>query len=470
MGQLRELREGLNGMRTRLIGLIAGLAVLSPSLASAQTRVVVLDFKGPNAKQVQGAVETVLEDHDIEVVPAKRAVTTAHRSGADLDSESGRVRVAKKLKLRAFIRGRTKTVKKKIQLELVVLAGSDGMPAGEFNTAQAKSALNKDVQAHLWAAIGGALTGSAAAGGAGPENEFVEETAPAAKPAKGTAKHAAVVAPIEKQPESESAEATPQANDEEAAPEHAEPEEVTTAERPSPLDINLGVRFGTRKFGYNDSLPGLRGYDLGLSPSLGLRAHWYPAAHFTDGVLANIGLDLRGEFMVGVSSKNSSGQKFSTSSHQFGVGLRGRLPLNKLELGLVAGWGQHAFSLENADNVDPGVPDVNYNFIRTAVDAHYQFIPWFSMEARFGYLFCLSLGELGEKAWFPHATGNGVEAEIAAQAGSRKLAGEVSFSVQRYFMSLNPDPADSSVVEDGRVAGGALDVYLSFRLGLIYRM
>jgi hypothetical protein len=97
-------------------------------------------------------------------------------------------------------------------------------------------------------------------------------------------------------------------------------------------------------------------------------------------------------------------------------------------------------------------------------------MPWLGMEAKFSYLIGLSLGELGGKAWFPHGTGDGVEAEIAAQAGSRKLAGEVSFSVQRYFMSLNPDPADSSVVMDGRVAGGALDVYLSFRLGVIYRM
>jgi hypothetical protein len=454
-------------MRTRLIGLIAGLAVLSPSLVSAQTRVVVLEFKGPNAKQVQGAVESVLEDHDIELVPAKRATTTAHRSGADLDSESGRVRVAKKLKLRAFIEGRTKTVKKKIQLELVVLGGSDGMPAGEFKTAQAKAALNKDVQAHLWAAIGDALSGNAPAAGVGPENEFVEETAPAAKPGK----HAAVVAaPVAKEPAPERAEAGAQTNDEETAPEHAEPEEPGSDQRPSPLDINLGVRFGTRSFGYNDALPGLRNYDLGLSPSLGLRAHWYPAAHFTDGALANIGLDLRGEFMVGVTSKNTTGQKFSTSSHAFGLGVRGRLPLNKLELGLVAGWGQHAFSLANADKVDPGVPDVNYNFIRAGVDGHYQLLPWFGVEAKFSYLIGLSLGELGEKAWFPHGTGDAVEAEIGLQAGSRRLLGEVSFSWQRYFMSLNPDPSDSSVVVDGRVAGGALDVYLSFRLGIIYRM
>jgi hypothetical protein len=468
MGQLGRLREGLNEMRTRVIGLIAGLAVISPNLVSAQTRVVVREFKGPNAKQVQGAVESVLEDHDIELVPAKRATTTAHRTGADLDSESGRVRVAKKLKVRAFIEGRTKTVKKKIQLELVVLGGSDGMPAGEFKTAQAKSALNKDVKAHLWAAISDALTGTAPASSAGPENEFVEETAPAAKPGKATAKHAAVVqAPIEKEPDQETAEAAPQPKDEEAS---AEQEEAGSGQRPSPLDVNLGLRLGTRSFGYNDSLPGLRGYDLGLSPSLGLRAHWYPVAHFSDGVLANIGLDLRGEFMVGVTSKNTAGQKFSTSSHAFGLGVRGRLPLDKLELGLVAGWGQHAFSLANSDNVDPGVPDVNYNFIRTGIDAHYQFMPWLGMEAKFSYLIGLSLGELGGKAWFPHGTGDGVEAEIAAQAGSRKLAGEVSFSVQRYFMSLNPDPADSSVVMDGRVAGGALDVYLSFRLGVIYRM
>jgi hypothetical protein len=451
--------------------LSVGLALLCPALVSAQTRVVIVDFKGPSAKSVQSAVENVLEDHDIELVPSKRAVTQAHRSGADLDSESGRVRVGKKLKLRAFVQGRTHAAKHRTELSIVVFGASDGMPAGEFKTSQAKSAaLIKDVHAHLWAAISDALTGRTPA--RAPEPDLIEETAPVAKATKPAPPPPAKRAPAAViATETEAPEGVAQASDEEAGAlaEHADSEEPTSGSGPSVFDIGVGARFGTRSFAYNDSLPGLRGYDLGLSPNLALHAHWYPGAQATDGVLANIGVDLRGELMVGVTSQNSSGQKFSTSSHAFGIGVRGRIPLNKLELGLIAGFGQHTFSLSDTNKVDPGVPDVVYNFVRTGLEGQYQFVPWFALKGTASYLIGLSQGELTQNAWFPHGTGSGVEAEISIQAGSPKLVGELAFSVQRYFMSLNPSPTDAAVVANGRVAGGALDEYLSFRLGMIYR-
>jgi hypothetical protein len=458
-------------MQIRFGVLISGLALLWPALLSAQTRVVVVDFKGPSAKSVQSAVENVLEDHDIELVPSKRAATTAHRSGADLDSESGRVRVGKKLKVRAFLEGHMRTVKHRTELSIVVFGAADGMPAGEFKTTQSKSAaLTKDVHAHLWAAISDALTGNPPTRSSEPD--LIDDTAPVAKATKPAPTPTAKRAPVAvAATETEIPPPVSQASDDEAGAlaEHADQEEPTSGSGPEVFDVGVGARFGTRSFAYNDSLPGLRGYDLGFSPNLALHAHWYPGAHVTEGVLANIGVDLRGELMVGVSSQNSAGQKFSTSSHAFGVGVRGRIPLDKLELGLIAGFGQHTFSLSNTNKIEPGVPDVVYNFVRTGAEAQYQLMSWFALKGTAAYLIGLSQGELTQSAWFPHGTGSGVEAEISVQAGSPKLVGELAFSVQRYFMALNPNPTDAAVVTNGRVAGGALDEYLSFRLGMIYR-
>jgi hypothetical protein len=268
----------------------------------------------------------------------------------------------------------------------------------------------------------------------------------------------------------------PQARDEEGENEalametHADSDE-STAQLPSALDITVGARIGTRSFGYNDSLPGLRGYSLLPSPSLALLGHWYPAAHFGAGALAHLGLDVRAEMLVGVSSENDEKQKFSTNSHALGFGLRGRIPLDKIELGVVGGWGQHAFTVSDNADIDPDVPDIKYSFLRLGADGKYQFNRAIAVQLRAAFLYGLSLGEISSPAWFPHASGNGFEAEASFQLGvSKLLAFELALGMQRYFMSLNPQEGDPGVsAQTLRVAGGALDKYFFSRLGLIIR-
>jgi hypothetical protein len=464
-------------MRIRILALVFGITLAFPAFVSAQTRAALIGMKGADSKKLGAAIESVLEDHDIELVSPHRVSVMAKRSGADLDSESGRVRVAKRLKLRAFIQGRTSVAKKRVQVSVVVFGGGDGSPAAEYNVVVAKAAIAKDVQAHLWAAIGGAFTGS---GAAAPDNnavepELVEETG-ATKPTKPTRP---TKSPPRRVAESEPVDTEKPEGQEHAAneegqqlAEQADQEEPSTGHGPSPLDVSIGARLGNRSFAYNDSLPGLRGYSLGVGPSVALRAHWYPAAHFGSGALANIGLDLRGELMVGVSSENSMKQKFTTSSHELGVGVRGRLPLGKLELGLVAGFGQHSFGLSNSDKIDPDIPDVVYNFVRLGPDARWQFASAWAVQLGAAYLIGLSQGQIAASEWFPHTSGNGLELELGLQfAVSRVLGFELNFGLQRYFMSLNPDPKDPGVVgASPRVAGGALDEYFSTRFGVIIRL
>jgi hypothetical protein len=474
----------------RLQLLIWTVVVVWPAFAFADAGVVVEDFKGPSGKKVRSVVVEILEDQGIVLVPPKKAKLTAKKSGADLNSESGRVRVAKKLGVEAFISGTTKVVKKKTEIEIVVYRGSDGMESAQFKTAVTKWTIAKELNKKLWAAIGPAL------GGASDEALTAEPTVPvvapvreqpiaAAPPPRPAPGRAPAPAPVQRRQEPElddelppgiAPREAPQARDEESENEalametHADSDE-TTAQLPSALDITVGARIGTRSFGYNDSLPGLRGYSLLPSPSLALLGHWYPAAHFGAGALAHLGLDVRAEMLVGVSSENDQKQKFSTSSHALGFGVRGRIPLGQIELGVLGGWGQHAFNVADNGAMDPDVPDIKYSFLRIGGDGRYQFNKAIAVQLRAAFLYGLSLGEISSPAWFPHASGNGLEAEASFQLGvSKLLAFELALGMQRYFMSLNPQQGDPGVNSQTlRVAGGALDKYFFSRLGLIIR-
>ena len=475
-------------MRFARLQLVIWAVVLAlPSFALAEDGVVVEDFKGPSGRKARSVVVEILEDQGIVLIPPKKAKLTAKRSGADLSSESGRVRVAKKLGVEAFISGTTKVVKRKTEIDIRVFRGSDGMESASFKTAVSKWAISKELNKKLWAAIGPALAG-ASDEPLLPETpapvEPVREQPIAAAPQRPTPTRAPPSQPAQRRQEPADDELppgiapreAPQARDDETENEalametHADSDE-STAQRPSALDITVGARIGTRSFGYNDSLPGLRGYSLLPSPSLALLGHWYPAAHFGAGALAHLGLDVRAEMLVGVSSENDQKQKFSTSSHALGFGLRGRIPLDQIELGVIGGWGQHAFVVADNADVDPDVPDIKYSFLRIGADGRYQFNKAIAVQLRAAFLYGLSLGEISSPAWFPHASGNGIEAEASFQLGvSKLLAFELALGMQRYFMSLNPERGDPGVNSQTlRVAGGALDKYFFSRLGLIIR-
>jgi hypothetical protein len=469
-------------MQLRALGSWALLVLLAtPAWAFAEPRVVVSDFKGANGKWVRKAIVDVLEDHSVELIPPKKASATAKSSGAELDTESGRVRVAKRLDLEAFVDGTTITgLKKKIIITIKVYSGHDGMQAAEFKSAQVKATTLKEIKAKFWNVIAPVLKDH----GGGETAAGLEEVAtPSAVPVKPLPPVAAAPQrrfappPPRAAPQPEQDRELPpgivaQEHDTEneealALEEHPDQEEPST-NRPQALDLSIGARIGSRNFGYKDSLPGLRSYSLGPSPNLAFEGRWYPGAYFSEGALANIGLDLRAELMVGVSSENSSGQKFDTSSHAFGLGVRGRLPLGALELGALVGFGQHQFGLSDAGTVQPGVPDIAHNFIRAGLEGRYRVIAPLTVQLRAAYLFGLGLGELTDKSWFPHASGDGVEAELAFRFSLTRAFGvELAVGVQRYFMSLNPEPTDSSVKDLLRVAGGALDSYYSSRFGVI---
>lgn len=459
-------------MTRALIGSLVLWCALS-SAARAQSRVVVFDFEGSrDAPSIRKVVVDILEDNAIEVVSTKTARAQARRSGAELDTESGRVRVGKKLRLTAFVEGHVEYGRRGVmKVDLAVYGASDGLVAGQMSASATKRKMSGELRATLWKQLGSALRGETESARHEPE-PFVEEVTP--PPPQRQAPQRPVRPPAREEVAEAEPEEVEDAEPEEQASEEEDSSQQARAAQAAPghaLDINLGARFGTRNFVYNDPLPGLRKYGMSLSPNLRLAVRWYPAAHFDDGALSNIGLDLRGEMLVGVTSKNRAGQKFETSAHSIGVGVRGRLPFRTFELGAVLGYGVHAFSLTGTSKADPDVPNASYGFIRAGLDARFEVKDPFYISLQAAYLLALSHGQISDARWFPHTSGDGVEGEVALGVSiSSLVAVEVAFGLQRYFMSFDPVPNDTSVRDEGRVAGGAVDQYVSGRAAMVIRL
>lgn len=445
--------------RIAVVLVIAFASGALTSTAAADGKVVVGDFDGPSSSQVRKEVLELLDDNSVDVVPSKKAAATARRTGAELDTESGRVRVARKLRLTAFIEGRVERERRTLKLHVTVYSGRDGMPAGELNLSAPRGVAMRELRATFWDQLGPAITGKVKSDE--PEFEIVEP--PAEEP------QALPPMAVSQQQASDSEQPEASAIAEEDSEQFEDSESESHAAGPA-LALNVGARFGTRAFQYSDPMPGLRDYNLKVSPNLSLRVQWFPVAHFAGGVWSNFGLDLRGEMLVGVTSVNRTGQKFSTSAAAFGLGLRARLPLEPVELGAIVGYGRHSFGLEETSLSDPDVPDVGYGFVRAGLDFRWQIDPvW--LQAQAAFLVGVSHGEISDAPWFPHTSGDGMELELGVGYSLSSILGlELTFAMQRYFMSFDPELDDPGVRGPRRVAGGAVDQYLSSRVGMVLRL
>jgi hypothetical protein len=233
---------------------------------------------------------------------------------------------------------------------------------------------------------------------------------------------------------------------------------------PTPLKLSGGGGVVSRHFDYTDDLfSALRNYELDAAPLFFLRAEWYPLAHDGDGDLANFGVTAGYEHVFPPTSLTRNGRRFDTRSNGWFAGLRGRVPLDAHELGFVGGYGRQEFEVEG-DDAAPLVPDVTYEYLRISAEAELRFSE-FVLGLEIGKRFVLATGELETEAWFPHVTPDAVD--LRAYVG-HALASELDLvagvQLTRYFFSMNPQP------DDARVAGGAVDQYLSGWAAVVWRM
>jgi len=231
------------------------------------------------------------------------------------------------------------------------------------------------------------------------------------------------------------------------------------------LELALGARGFSRNLAYNDQVsPGLRQYQLPIGPAAVASIAFYPLALATNGPAAGIGLVAEIEQAVGTSSQISAesaypnGATFPTSMHEFAGGIRYRIPVDSLQIGLTVTGGEHAFwfvSGGGADRSQLGIPNMAYQFVRGGLDARVAVTSAFSLGAGAGYRHVLNQGGQISRD-FPHLTVTGVDVGVrAAYAFTSSIEARLQADLRRYFYDMH------SVRGDSLIAGGAVDQYLS---------
>ena len=250
--------------------------------------------------------------------------------------------------------------------------------------------------------------------------------------------------------------------------------------RPSPFELEVGLRGVHRDFSYRDTPAQLfpnKGYptlvpiQLALGPAAFFDGTFYPGALASSQIEAHFGLTFGYELSFGTNADFAPGsaieRTLETRAAQFYLGGRARLPLGPHELGLVAAYGQQKFELVGDENA-PLAPDVRYKFVRLAVDARFV-LARFVLGGHFGTRLVSDTGGL-EQDWFPHTKTKSLEAGVfAGYRLGRAFELIAAFDLLRYGFDFNPiSPATDPWSKP--VAGGATDQYLSGSLALRYHV
>jgi hypothetical protein len=262
-------------MKTISVGVVVLLASLS-GLAHAAGKVAVVEFTGAKKKTVRERVIEALKKADVEIVESDAA------PGDDADAY---VELARKDEVVVIVSGDTQMSKKGWKLKLAVRNGADGSVIEEvLIKGPWLPGLLKNIDKEAAKNLAGPIDQ-----GALPKQEEPEPE-PDAEPA-------------ENKDDAEEAEEEPEEEDE---PD----DEPASGPRPSPLQLGASMRAFTRDFSYSQDVNrNLRAYQLGGAPAAFITAAWYPAAHFSAGVPANVGIV--GDFEHSFAASSEPGSRWS---------------------------------------------------------------------------------------------------------------------------------------------------------------
>ncbi|MDD9943137.1 MAG: hypothetical protein OXU20_19000 [Myxococcales bacterium] len=420
--------------------------------AHAQPRVVVLDFDGPKAKRMRSqVVKALAAQQTLEFVPKADAYDAASQAGVDISTAEGRAVVAEELLLSALVSGYSSKSGRRIELNVLVFEGSSGEEVGGANFRGNARQIGQRIKRRLWGELSDSLTSAQA-----PEPQQVEEE---------PTEEAVEEAPWEQDESPPAALPEEQEDEEEASDEDSD----EASEWPA-LELSAGMRFMSRSFSYQDFVLQLADYWLPPYPAAQGQLRWYPAAHFTDGFLAHLGLDLAYTHVLSPSSERD-GLTFGSTASALRIGARGRLPLGRHELALAVGYAAQSFRVDDAqDGTDPGLPAVSYSFLRMGPELRVGITDAIYVHAEVAYLLALGFGEIASDSWFPNTSGMGID--VGLRVSWRLLSllevyGGASF--RQVGMTFDPQPADRGAVL-GRVAGGATDRYITPEFGVTLRL
>ncbi|MEM9068413.1 MAG: hypothetical protein AAGE52_07895 [Myxococcota bacterium] len=418
------------------------------SAGGSGMRVVVGEFSGRAAGRTRTEVVRALSDQ-VEVVPRSELESVASQLGVSLDDE-GLTEAAARTNVSAYITGRNSRRGSRWSANVTVRNASNG---AEVDTVRFRgrnpAALGRAIRRGGWDQLGPAILQTSAPpqvrAAADDDDDDDEDD--------------------DDEEDDEDEDEDDDDDDDDVAPGDFRQEY-------NALDIAILGHPFSRKLRYNDDFYQLlREYTLDFGPAIQLTGRWYPGAHVTNGFMAHIGFDVSWERAFAIDSKRSDGIVFPTEAQSWYVGLRGRVPLDRHEVTMGVGYGNHSFSVDTAGPSQPGrrtipqIPGVDYRFIKLQVESRLAIVAGLRVTLFGAYLIVLDAGGPEEDIWFPRTDSGGIEAGILL--GYETASGieiRLGWDVRRYFYSFNVE------VNDPFIAGGAVDQYFGYTFGLAYRL
>ena len=444
VGQL--MKTGLMPVAGAAAAAIAAPEPEPEPAAPTQPRLVIRPFTGAQAAKIRGAAVRGLRTEPVELFPNKRFVDKARSLGVNLESDGGHIAPATTLAVSGLIEG---DVLREDGVWSAYVRLVDGRSATvisqHFYDASTSAVLAKVVQRSI----------------ASDFRKDIRKLGVAAPAAVTVAPVTAVApAPIEKAAKEDKAKVKYKTK-------------RSKEDRPAAVDIEVDFRLVHRNFGYNDALPDERGdlrdYTLDIGPGVGMKFQYFPGAHFTAGAGAQFGIDFEWERLFNFDSTRDDGVKFPTESQQFLVGLRWRYPTGRWEPTVVLDYGVHTFRFGVSGPPVPdtaGIPNVKYEFVRlgggfrVGIGKEERFI----IATNIAFRGVFNAGSIATSLWFPEAKVNGMDAMLMlGYALPKGFEIRIGFDYRRYWFDLNPAP------DATWVAGGALDQYLGFSIGVAWR-
>ena len=278
----------------------------------------------------------------------------------------------------------------------------------------------------------------------------------------------------------------------ETEPEHEPETPKNASERAAMaapgLILSIGPAGALRSWTINDSLTEANDGPLlsaHSAPALGLRValQLFPAAFLTQDSVRHIGLDLRftrsfvGQTNVANVTNDPDDELRDTVLQSYFAGLHVRIPVAPLQLGLTAGFGEDALTIEGSKEA-VAVPDIQAQFVRGALNARFQFIPTTSAQFSIGYRHVLSFGDddsqLESPLWFPATEGTGLDARLEVQHLLSPWFGLMAgVGLTHYALDFNVGPSRVEQADDADqppppLAGGATDLYTTFDVSAVF--
>jgi len=481
-----------------VFGMALALSALFASEAMAQRKAVVVEqFRGPRAAKIRSAVQVLLGRQGVTVIPDKNVAMTEARLGLAAVSQGYTVS-ARQLGATAFI-GATMVgsqINMTVRRDDGVIVGRLSFPLGALPNAGPRMASLAGSRRPSKAvmSLGGGGGGRSvppprrpARGGQGGdvmalvdegagENSFdaleaeLAEEQPRRRRRRGALAEADDFPPLEGDADAELSEDF--GDDEElTGMEDDDADGARLAGAPAGGDFRIGfvLRTFSRNFAYNQSVKGeQQGYrapeqkfnNLPLVPAPGVELEYFPAAFL--GVFGSYSQAIAG-------SKDEDGTVFKTNAFSWLVGAKSSFAAGSFLIEPSVAYGSHVFKIEapEEEQDEVHVAPVDYRHVRVGGGIRMPLAGGAALTAGGHYLHILSAGDiLDEDKYFDGAAvGGEAFAAYSTPLGFAKgFDLRLGLDLRRIAFAFSPE------VGDERIAGGAIDQYIGFNVGIGYNM